>query len=116
MQRSSQLPGRARCSGTRLAACLLHFLVQPNPPHACSCPASFLCSNRQLPVFTAYIRWFRPKYVLMENVTVSAAVLLGLECSAAAPRRLVPAFILWLVPTILAGTLVWALASVKCRC
>jgi DNA (cytosine-5)-methyltransferase 1 len=25
--------------------------------------------NRQLPVFTAYIRWLRPKYVLMENVT-----------------------------------------------
>lgn len=28
------------------------------------------CSNRQLQVFIAYAQWFKPKYVLMENVQV----------------------------------------------
>lgn len=38
---------------------------------ACACR-----SNRQLPVFIAYSEWFKPKYVLMENVQVG----LGAVC------------------------------------
>ena len=33
------------------------------------CPPCFpACSNRQLTVFVGYVAWFKPKYLLMENV------------------------------------------------
>jgi hypothetical protein len=46
--------------------------LQLHPPSQYPCPAApaVPCSNRQLAVFIAYSAWFKPKYVLMENVQV----------------------------------------------
>ena len=71
------LSAGCRCSHSS-AHLHLHLTASspPCPPHRppslprlppAVCPS---CSNRQLAVFIAYSAWFKPKYVLMENVQV----------------------------------------------
>lgn len=64
--------------GSRI--CVLHASAQSRLCPACP----YCCRNRQLPVFIGYATWFKPKYVLMENVQASFC---QLACGAGALLR-----------------------------
>lgn len=62
----AHLPSALPLMSRLTAACICsmhHHIDFPLPSAPC-------CSNRQLSVFVSYVDWFRPEYVLMENVQV----------------------------------------------